>query len=279
MLSHERYLELADYKTAWRVLPGFSKDCILFDWLHLGPLGFLRDYVGSVCIDLLERDELSHHFGTGTRDQQLDRLWAAFRKWCRDTGRAPCKGSLSLRSLGRSRGTSIYPELSSAIKAAGVQSLTLFVSELLLHVFAGEGHHCNLRQCAAWGIVEFIVTSQKAGLLLSRSETERMLEGGRAFVDCYAGLAREAATHGVFLWKMRPKLHFFEHLLSFMEKSRLNPQKLANWADESYMGAVKKVVVKCSGVTALRTSMLRYFMFLALRWEKRERTQARTLPV
>ena len=204
-------------------------------------------------------------------------LWADFRKWCRDQGRESVKGRLSLQTLGRKDSRNVYPELPSQIKGAGVQTFCLYVAHLAAE-FVGDSEHSQLRATCAWGFSEYLAVLQTAPLVMSELETARLLHGGRTYIDCYSALAASCAESGVFLFKCRPKFHYYDHTLDFARDSRLNPQKLGCWHEESYLGKLKRIAQKCHGATVLTTSFQRYFIYLSLRWQRRRTTGLRVLP-
>jgi hypothetical protein len=59
MISHELYMMHSDYVSPWALVPGWRKELVQWDWMHIGPLGFLRDYCGALCMDMIDRSELS----------------------------------------------------------------------------------------------------------------------------------------------------------------------------------------------------------------------------
>jgi hypothetical protein len=186
------------------------------------------------------------------------------------------KGSLSLRSIGRKSGTK-YPELSSSIKASTVKCFTVFLATVAAQFEAGDDH-TRVRATCAWGMAEFIYVADTGGLILAPAQVTRLVYGARTYLAMYAVLARTSAVRNQYIWKVRPKLHEFKHLVDFVESSKLNPQRNACWHEESYLGQVKKLGKMCAGGTMLRTSLLRYFMYLGLRWERRRVTLLWSLP-
>jgi len=174
-----------------------------------------------------------------------------------------------MQALGRGHGRrSSYPELPGEVKGATVQAFTVFLAHVL-QALPAEGEHAEVRVCCAWGAAEFVDVMSTAPLVMSDEDTARAQTALRSYLDCYATLAVAAARDSIYMWKFRPKTHYLEHLLEFLQSSKLNPGKLATWDDESFLSKVKMIVGKCSGRTALRTSLKRYVVFLALRWQPR----------
>ena len=79
IIDHDHYVHTARTISPWSCVPGFRHELVLFDWLHIGPLGFLRDWVAAIIIDLLERGDLGPSL---IPDECLRILWRDFRRWC-----------------------------------------------------------------------------------------------------------------------------------------------------------------------------------------------------
>lgn len=277
-IDHECYMAHTDYVSPWLAIPGARKERLLWDWMHLGPIGFLRDFCGSMCISFLQEKDL----GEGEPDTCLSRLWTEFRQWCKARKIGAPRHMLSLRTVGRPDGINtrtIYPELSSRFKASVVKILTCFLSEKAIEFEARRpSQHGRLRASCGYAITMFIHTMDKAPLLLTREQADLLDHHGRTYIATYAALAKRSAEARDCMWKWRPKLHNFEHLLESTRESRINPRHTGCWDDESYLGKLKRLGLKCSGQTILKTSLLRYFLYLGLRWEARRRTGQWSLP-
>lgn len=68
-------------------------------------------------------------------------------------------------------------------------------------------------------------------------------------------------------WKQRPKQHDLEHLAIFTKQTRLNVRCTSCFQDESYLGVLKHVAVKCSSSTVLLRMFQRILLNLSVRWK------------
>lgn len=265
-------------RTPWFLIPGFRKELILHDWLHVGPLGLQRDYAGSICLDLLLRGELQSKYGglvaDHSADSLLNALWCDYREWSFRKGAERPRGNLTLKGLRESARQ--YPELPSSFKGSVVQSFSMFLG-IVCQEFADDDHG-QLRALCAWGMCDFLHVMGHAGLVMTVEQTDRLVHAGNTYVRCYCVLAERAATNKIWMWKVRPKCHSYEHMLSFALTSRLNPQRLACWSDESFLGKLKVVAQHCASTTMLKTSLLRFFIYVGLRWQRRRATGLWDLP-
>lgn len=71
------------------------------------------------------------------------------------------------------------------------------------------------------------------------------------------------------LFKLRPKHHSLDHLGSQVARTRINPRRVMScWNDESFLGYLKKIGIKCHVKTILERLYQRYILGLALRWQE-----------
>ena len=124
-IDRDTYMAHSATISPWAALPGWRKELCVWDFMHVGPLAFLRDFTASLCLDFLHRGELAAEYGLDTSDNLLRKLWIAFRLWCKRRNLDVPKGCLSLKTIGRTKSNE-YPELSSSIKASVVKTFTVF---------------------------------------------------------------------------------------------------------------------------------------------------------
>lgn len=67
---------------------------------------------------------------------------------------------------------------------------------------------------------------------------------------------------------MRPKHHCLYHLGRDVGRTCLNPRALSCWSDESFLGYLKRIGVRCHQLGILNRLYQRYILFLSLRWHK-----------
>lgn len=125
------------------------------------------------------------------------------------------------------------------------------------------------RRVCAWGAAEVIYITDHSDLLFDDATAQRLRYAGTLHVLCFAWLAN--ATWGAFLFKPKPKWHYFEHMLEFAVQWKLNPRGWACWGEESFLAKVKCLGQRCHGKTMLLRSLQRYLLCLGMRWETRRR--------
>ena len=81
------------------------------------------------------------------------------------------------------------------------------------------------------------------------------------------GLWQHFHALNVKRWKQRPKQHDLEHIAVFTKQTRLNARCTACFQDESYLGVLKHVAVKCHSSTVLLRMFQRILLNLSVRWK------------
>jgi len=262
-ISHDQHVASGNV-SPWTCIPGYKHEMTFHDPMHVKPLGVDRNLTAGCIVDFLQRGELSNLDG----GIALKTLWIEFRKFCRDHGLSAPRGTLSMRVLGRTKTTDI-PELHSSIKATVVKWLVVFLAKK-----AGEmdtsTEYLKVRSTCLWSAAEFYYVTDRAGIILSPEERGRLQYVGSLFVMSFAALCK--LTESRRLFAPRPKIHYLDELVTQAVNMGLNPACMANWGEEALLGKIKRLGRMCHGGTVLTTSMKRYFLMLAMRWEKRRQT-------
>ena len=103
---------------------------------------------------------------------------------------------------------------------------------------------------------------------LTLQEKELSFFCGSLFNSCYTALARDALQKRQLLWKIRPKHHYWVHLLDYMYKSAINPMATSNFLDEDMMKAMRGVSKACHPKTVKVAWARRYLLKKILSWSR-----------
>lgn len=80
-------------------------------------------------------------------------------------------------------------------------------------------------------------------------------------------LAHRCTELGLLLYKLRPKHHYFDHLGRDIARTLLNPRKVHQCNnDESFLGYLKRIGVRCHQANIMHRLFQRYLLFLSIRW-------------
>lgn len=118
-----------------------------------------------------------------------------------------------------------------------------------------------------WTLMRAVHIMDGNDIILGESEACEIESLLKQHLLHWQGLRQHYHHLGVKRWKLRPKHHDLEHLASKTKETQVNPRFTACWQDESYLGQVKHVAVKCHAQTVLLRVFQRMILNLSLRWK------------
>ena len=103
---------------------------------------------------------------------------------------------------------------------------------------------------------------------LTESQRNQSFFLGNLFCSCYSALARNAFDRKLPLYRIRPKHHYWVHLLDYMHVSSVNPMATSNFLDEDLMKAMRGVAKACHPKTVKVSWSKRYILKRVISWGK-----------
>ena len=281
LMTHQEHLANEPHQSPWWVAlrdAGMVKDRHFPDGMHtLFKAGIASDLVASYLVMLVEPpdDELRPHgavvvgkaakaYRIAQADASLKLLFAEFLKWLRTHGiRHHRMSTWTMVRLMRSNACS-YPSVVDRYKCGDMKSMLLWaashsVSNINDAIRDGraaevtdEQKYCALALSA---LGSYVRGTCLAGPLLSDLERTELVRHGRQYMACYQWLAQEFLRRRVCLFKLRPKIHSFWHIVfRLSEGDAENPRIHEVWGEESLGGLVATVTRSCySGSAMVRT--------------------------
>ena len=253
----------------WHKVRGWTIFRNLMDLLHLIWLGIAKDVCGAelkmLAMTLYPGDSLAY---------ALRQLWHQCKIWYQDRG-VPCSIPCFTPNMLAYEDGNDYPSLASAVKGSTTKMIFLWlankVSDVYVHGLDGSDL-ARRRAMMTWGLLDFVTTCDRGGLFLTTDEVHQAQHAGSIFLKEYQGLARDAYCAQLCLYKLRPKFHYFAHLLIWIGNSRENPRRHDLMIAEDFMGKLRNLGRRCHPRTISCTLLHRYCIFLARRWWKRCKT-------
>ena len=261
----------------WTKVPGFDKSRRLFDLLHIVHLGTLRDIIPSCLVDALDDGTLARFYGMqgSNNNQILFRLSQHAHVWCKDHGLDLYVGSLSMHRLGRPKVAKWpYPELDSRIKAARCRSLFAFVTWLMVRLATyplphEQALHARVRAICCWSLdVALSTFNLNQQIKMEACVAAEVTWLCRLHAACYQWLAMECIAQRRLLYKVRPKSHYFGHMVDHFAQTCLCLLHLSTFGDEDFMGKIRKVAQACHGATYMHAWAKRYVLKRSLQWSE-----------
>lgn len=211
------------------------------DLLHIVNLGIGRDLTGSILKVVLQQ---RHIFTDSTLEERLHAATVSLKSYAR-LHRHPLRmKKLTKKKLGWFAHT--YPELRTG-SGYDIAVAARWLEELLQPHSAVYPEYC----CLLWSLNLTLSTLYGAGFFLTPREKATVKTVGTVFVQTFLGQCCKAAEDRKFLFKCKPKLHLFDHIVK--SRRMVNFAKYSTWMDEDFFKKISKTL----RLTSSRTSQLR----------------------
>jgi len=259
-ISHQDYVSREG--TALCTIPGFHLSFVFFDILHTIHLGIGQDIAGSVMSLLCKFG----WYGAGDTDVQLKRCWLRFKRWRRNHALDDSIEVFSSKMLGRS----------GSVRAFAVLGTKAHKNKVILFYLAAEalafsrwrpGEVPNRIARCVWGICAFLRAVDEAGMFLTPSEVDAATRAGTVCCHQYVWLATWGMTNAEAVFRIRPKLHYFHHMVLSLGKLP-NPKLGATWLDEDFVGQAVGIAAATHTLSLPWRFLERYRLLLWCRWQR-----------
>jgi hypothetical protein len=219
--------------------------------------------VGVWAVEFFEMGQMPE---ADSLQEALGQLTGELHAWCRSKGISKPRTSFTLSSVGRSQ-RSQYPELASSFKGMEVKTIILWLADHAQKYTSTE--HCATRCTAMWSIRHFIQICDSGGAFLSEGEAAEAERWGVLYLQSVQWLMVHTDELGLNLWYLRPKSHYFLHLVTALRVTGLNPKRYSCEVDESFMHVMKKVGSKAHGASVMKRLLDRYILGLRMRFKRK----------
>lgn len=194
-------------------------------------------------------------------------------------------GTLNMSRLGRPRHQNWpMPELDSRIKAGKTRSLFAFTA-MMMTLLAHESPtldspekklHAQIRAVCCWSLdVALTIWSLNKKVVTEESVVRESTWLCRLHCATYQWLASACMAQRRLLYKIRPKTHYFIHMVDHHDESRHCPMFLSTFGDEDFMHKVRGICCACHGRTYTTTWARRYSLKRSLQWRQIKKGLAR----
>lgn len=270
----------------WCQVPRFKKDKRLLDLLHIVHLGTLRDLIPSVIIDSLQDGTLPHFYGLAGRpwDEVLHSFSHHASCWAKLEGMQLYIGTLSMARLGRPKYTH-WPmaTLDTRIKAAKARTLFAFTTFIMTRLAdssvlrTAEGiQRARMRAISCWSLdLALSLWSKNGKVLTARDIVDETTWLCHLHSASYQWLACQCLAERKLLFKVRPKTHYFCHMVDHFSATQLCLMHLSTFSDEDFMHKIRCICQSCHGGNYMRSWSRRYALKRALQWREIKKELAR----
>ena len=109
----------------------------------------------------------------------------------------------------------------------------------------------------------------RADLFLTDDQALRARCAGRDTLLLYQRLAEDSYSRSERMWKLRPKMHYFMHIIESLPTTFENPARADAFAWEDFMGRIKRIAAKTHRRSASLRVVQRWLLLLSQRWHQR----------
>ena len=122
----------------------------------------------------------------------------------------------------------------------------------------------NVLATCSYALQRVIELMNAGPLLFSESEASEASECFHLHIKSYMWLAAYFWQRRKMYFKIRCKTHYNIHLADEIRAYRLNPTMFDNFAEEAFLGKIKRIAIRCHGATCAQRLFMRYFLCLAM---------------
>ena len=148
-----------------------------------------------------------------------------------------------------------------------LESLPLTITPAILKVVCKD-RLVNILALCVYSLQRFIEIQDCAGLVLDEAEAKESATNLRIHLRTYAVLADHYFKQRVMMYKIRCKSHYLFHVSEEVELWKLNQNLFHTFQEESFLGKIKSIGVRCHGRSTTARLFQRYFLCLAVYFEE-----------
>ncbi|CAJ1394202.1 unnamed protein product [Effrenium voratum] len=165
------------------------------------------------------------------------------------------------------------PTLTGVWKAAHIKVLMWYFTEKAVEFASKTGQAPTLQggACCIWSLQQAITVMDCADIILEQEDATMARELIMQSLQHWQGLRQSSRSKR---WKLRPKHHYIEHMAFQLERTRLNARHMSCFQDESYLGCLKRLAVRCHARSVLPRVFQRLILNLALRFRDSREAKA-----
>jgi len=270
--DHNLYLKAAIRVSPWHKVRGWSLFRNLYDFLHLLWLGFCKDVSAQLLYDQacerLGGIDIASKLPLESLEPVLHEMFWEAQEEGKITKEffLPGRNPWTLKTLQLKDKTS-YPSLQQKIKGHASKQIFIYAAKHAISAW-GSDSYSQMRAHMAWSLLRFVEICDSGGTILSRNEADEAVRVGMDFLQDYAHLKDEAFHEGRAAYRVRPKLHYFYHLLECISDTGENPKWYELSSAEDLVGKAKRLAKDTHPNTLPLRVMQRRIVFLASRWKK-----------
>ena len=129
----------------------------------------------------------------------------------------------------------------------------------------------NVLATTCYALQRLIEITDSGGLVLTSQQAEEAAECLALHLKSYMWLSAFFYQRRVMYFKVRCKTHYMFHVVAEIREWRLNITIFENFAEEAFLGKIKRIAIRCHGGTTAQRMFSRYFLCLAMAFKELQR--------
>ena len=126
----------------------------------------------------------------------------------------------------------------------------------------------NVLATTCYALQRLIEITDSAGLILTSQQAEEAADCLALHLRSYMWLAAFFYQRRIMHFKIRCKTHYMFHVAEEIREWRLNISIFENFAEETFLGKIKRIAIRCHGGTTAPRMFSRYLLCLAMALKK-----------
>ena len=246
--------------------PGWDVWHVFFDLMHVVFKGIGMDITGGAIVILCLLGFYGEG-GEGDIEIQLRRCYKRFKDWQFANNLHFSLPPFTLKFIGRNADSVLERRRMFAIcntKAYQTKVLLFFLQEetAKLACLRPDSQVAQVVAACLYGMCGFHKVIDAGGTFLSADECRQAKLFGNICLQSYVFLARWGTQEGQAVFRLRPKLHYFHHIVHGLEWHP-NPKRTSVWGGEDFIGWSVRIanatsIMRCSHRTLERYRLLLY---------------------
>ena len=199
-------------------------------------------------------------FVASTKAARLLLAYASYKKWC-EQHKVAAPVTKFVESSFKKQSSKYVMWSQITAKAAQMKHLLFWLADICNQNVYDE--YSSVRAAFFNSCLVFETVCRSTGRFLSPEEAEQVCVAVETALQCYTYLRQNCPDARLF--HSVPKFHMWTHM-AYDFALRANPRRVHAYADEDMIGKIKKILEHCHGSTATSRGLLRYLIWVSLRW-------------
>lgn len=142
-----------------------------------------------------------------------------------------------------------------------------------LFIIESEDEVIHILATCSFALQRVIEIMDEGSMVFTGEEAKEANECLHLHLKCYFWLASYHYEKRALLYKLRCKSHYLFHIADDIIQFSLNPAMFYTFDEESFLGKIKRICVRCHGSTCTHRIFMRLILCMAMFVEQYRKTE------